>query len=144
MKKLITLLSVAMLSFIPAENSNIKGSIGLSGKPIKDIDVNLKKVPGNEIVSATKTDEKGQFVFENIPAGKYEVVIKDIMVTPEKNKINGKIMINGEFLKKATVRFLNDQNIEIAETVSDNKGNFQFEGLPAGKISVLIQTGELN
>ncbi|NLJ07170.1 MAG: carboxypeptidase regulatory-like domain-containing protein [Sphingobacteriales bacterium] len=144
MKKLFFLFIMAILAFTPAEKTNIKGSISLSGSPIKDVDVVLRKVPGNEIVTTVKTDEKGQYVISDFPAGKYELVIKDLAVTAEKNKAEGKISVGGEWLKKSDVHFYNAENVQIAATLTDSRGNFQFEGLPAGHVSVVIQLGDIN
>lgn len=47
---------------------------GLAGEPIPGVDVELGKNPGG-IVASSRTDSQGNFHFENLPAGNYELTL---------------------------------------------------------------------
>ena len=47
---------------------------GLAGEPIPGVDVNLGKNPGG-IVASSKTDKQGNFHFDKLPTGDYELIV---------------------------------------------------------------------
>lgn len=47
---------------------------GLAGDPIPGVDVKLGKNPGG-IVASSRTDSQGNFHFDNLPAGNYELIL---------------------------------------------------------------------
>jgi len=139
MKNLLVLLFIIFLAFTPAEHPNVKGSLNLSGAAIKDIDVSLRKVPGNQIVATTKTNEKGSFVFESVEPGNYEIVFSGIQVCPPTNSISGKLMLGQKLFKNTDIHFYNENAEQVAATVTDARGNFIFEGFAQGKITMIAQ-----
>jgi tetratricopeptide (TPR) repeat protein len=53
----------------------ITGSVhSLSGKPLNDVQVQLRNLNGGGPVTTTYTDQSGAFYFNGIPAGSYELV----------------------------------------------------------------------
>jgi len=139
MKKLSIVMMIALMAFMPAEKPAVRGTLTISGTAIKDIDVSLKRVPGSEIVANTKTDIKGNFVFESIEPDNYEIIFEGLQVSSANNNIGGKIQIGNKAVKSSDVHFYNTMNEQIAATVTDAKGNFYFEGITPGTVKVVVQ-----
>lgn len=144
-KKLIVLFGIiSLFAFIAAEKAKIKGSLSVSERPIRDIDVTLKKMPAGEVVQVQKTDQRGSFFFENIEAGNYQLEFKNLEVTSPLDVIKGRITKEKTFRSNLEVLLLNDFGQLIATTTTDPRGEFSFRSIEAGTYTVQINVGQLS
>jgi len=144
-KELLMLVAILItLGFVAAEKAKIKGSISVSERPIRDIDVSLKKMPAGEIVQTQKTDQKGVFFFENIDPGSYQIEIKGVTVNASSDEIKGRISKDKTLRANLEVLLMNDIGQLITTTTSDAKGEFFFSNIDAGNYTIYINTGELS
>lgn len=65
----------AATALLAAAVSLLAGQAAVAGAPLKGVDVKLGKNPGGGIVARTTTDANGGFVFDNLPAGDYQIQI---------------------------------------------------------------------
>ncbi|TAG05866.1 MAG: TonB-dependent receptor [Cytophagia bacterium] len=85
-KKTIVLIIILLLSFdIFAQNTSLSGTIYLDNNPVQDVNISLKNTDFK-----TVSDSLGYFIFNNIPIGKYIVLIEYYEL---KNKIEQKITL---------------------------------------------------
>jgi hypothetical protein len=65
---------------------------GLTGDPIPGVDVKLGKIPGG-IVASSKTDSQGNFHFDQLPAGNYELTLPGL--SPQSVTVGANRSISG-------------------------------------------------
>lgn len=68
---LIFTMFAVICSAAPAQ----KGPSSTTGAPLKGVDVKLGKNPGGSPAARSTTNEKGEFNFGVVPAGKYNIVV---------------------------------------------------------------------
>lgn len=73
--RLINNSETAIYSAAPPPKGGDDKLPGLAGDPIPGVDVKLGKNPGGSIVASSKTDNQGNFHFDKLPAGNYELTL---------------------------------------------------------------------
>ncbi len=140
MKKLISLIliTLAFTAFAIAAYT-LSGKIAVGKKPIKDVDVILKKVPGGEIVHKTKTGETGDFEITGLQTGMYTLEIPNIQVEKENETITGRTVLKEkENQAEFVARLTNPEGTVIFEAQLNDKGVYRFEGISVGTWSLSI------
>ena len=140
--------------------STIMGRVSVEGNGLADVTVSLQGMGADEEV---RTDDGGQYTFDNLRAGEYSVAISGYdareygfettaaSVTVEHGEtanvpfegillrtasIMGQVSVEGEGLANVTVSLQGEG--ENQTTVTDNTGQFSFTDLPAGNFQVGI------
>ena len=96
----IFLLIIISSSFAQRGNGSIKGSVidYDSNEPIESAAISLYRVKDSTITIGKETDEKGEFILEDVPFGRYYLevnmvgyntaIVKGIMLNPKNKEIN--------------------------------------------------------
>ncbi|MFC2114810.1 carboxypeptidase regulatory-like domain-containing protein [Bacteroidota bacterium] len=122
--------------------ASIKGNVGGSSRPIRDVDVTLKKVLAG-IVKNTKTDSSGNYKLIGLNAGSYELELSKISIIPGEDSISGRILINSSPKKGLNVDLFDSNGAKIGTSVTDKLGNYSFNGLPVGEIRKVVNLPNL-
>ena len=126
------------LGFILAETAALKGNLSVSGTPIRDIDVTLKKVPGQALFSTTTTDGRGNFEFQDIPEGDFHVETGYFELAGPESVLSGKFMYFNDPLDEALIKIINENKEVIETATTDEKGRFSVSGLDATEVKLII------
>lgn len=86
------------------------GAPAFAGEPIPGVDVKLGKNPGGSIVARTTSDKAGRFVFENLTAGQYELI-----VTPSQTKAS--INTTRSNIKRPNIAM--NRGVQVAEVAAE-------------------------
>ncbi len=129
---IVLIISIFILSFTIAE-TYFSGNLRSVNGPIKDVDVVLKKAPGNEVVKETKADENGFFRFEDIKSGNYLIEAGPIVLDTDNAILEGEFSMSPDVLlagKNVLIKN-KEENLEFSVEVNE-QNQFHFEGIPAG------------
>ena len=126
-----------LLSSNLAENPRIKGEIKASGKPIRDVDVTIRKVPAGEIVKHSKLKPDGNFIFDDMESGEYQIEIANIRIN-ELTAIEGSILIENNENKEYEVILFDENNMITSSATTDAEGKYSIAIEKAGKYSIHI------
>jgi hypothetical protein len=138
--RLLAFVMVAIsLGFMMAEKAAFKGSVSISGSPIKDIDVTLKKVPGYSVFSRSEPNTKGVFEFMDVPEGNFVVETSYFpLPTGSESIVSGRFYYFDDALDDAVVKIFNEDNQLIKTLTTDSKGKFTASNLDAAEIKIII------
>ena len=126
------------MGYILIEKPAFKGKVSTSGKPINDIDVTIKKVPGYEIFSRTMTDGRGNFNFSDVPEGNFVVEISYFPINGPGGDVSGRLYYFDDPLDDAVIKIFNEEN-QLIETINtDRSGRFSASNLPAAEIKLIV------
>ena len=156
-------LSEVKVATLKNENSIISGSVSLEGSS-SSVGVNvLLKSTENETTFSTTTDYNGRYVFNNVKAGKYELIfskdgyanvsIKDLYVEKGVEKtldaivmniaftsVRGQVSLEGRTdLSGALVTATNISNTDIIySAITNSQGVFTFAKMYSGEYSIAV------
>lgn len=148
---------------LKSESSTVKGSVSLEGSS-SSVGVNvLLKSTENETTFSTTTDYNGRYVFNNVKAGKYELIfskdgyanvsIKDLYVEKGVEKtldaivmniaftsVRGQVSLEGRTdLSGALVTATNISNTDIIySAITNSQGTFTFAKMYSGEYSIAV------
>lgn len=125
----LIMLSISGETIAQKGNGTIRGMVtdSKNNTPLASADISLIRLKDSSIVKGTNTDEKGMFVLEEIPFGKYNILVR--MIGYKASSISG-IFINGQN-KEAdldTIKISSGEEIETDEIrIESEKSLMEFK-----------------
>ena len=128
---------IVILAFSMAEKPSIKGNVKSSGKAIRDVDVTIRKVPAGEIVKHSKLKPDGNFSFDDMDNGEYQIEIANIRVD-QMSVIEGSILIENNENKEYEVMLFDEHNMIKSSAITNAEGKYFIPIEKAGKYMIHI------
>lgn len=136
MKRIFLILCVAFSYYYPQQLSRVKGAVvdSADGSPLYSANVILKRL-NDTLVYGVASNEKGEFILENIRRGRYELAVSFVGYHPIKMSINvfaSTVDVGAIKLKKASI-YLNEAQVvdravpatQEGDTISFNASAFK-------------------
>lgn len=119
--------------------TKISGVVGFLGlltiEPMVNSKVKLQALEGKFNAIETLTDAKGEFLFSNIPAGKYKVspTLPDLMKFPFEDKYIFEVEVTGKGCKNKAFTIINDSSFsgKLLNAQGQTVSNAEVEFIPA-------------
>lgn len=116
---------------------DITGNLAVGGFPSVSNPVKLKK-PLVGIIASTTTGADGEYQFDPVDAGKYQVLIRNVSVAGP-TTVSGNLKVKEIPSAGNRVRLRNLVTGVIVNTTTDISGNYSFGGVASGAYSILIR-----
>lgn len=120
----------------PCISADITGSLAIGGLPSSGRPVSLKQ--GAITIATTTTDANGDYEFDPVAPGTYEILIKKVNVTGP-TTVSGNLQVQGAPSVGNPVKLRNKATGVTLSTTTDANGDYSFAGVASGGYKLTIK-----